>query len=104
MIEKTKETISYNKNITKWKILLQIPFPNFPEYKQKEIAQLYHNAECIYPSDNLSLNNFLEQDNAFNEKAGIYELDKTAKQLKEILNSAIDNIAHDKEVKITFQK
>jgi hypothetical protein len=49
------------------------------------------------------LDNFLEQDNSFNETAGIYELDKTAKQLKEILNKAIDDIANDSEVTITFK-
>lgn len=81
---------------------LQIPFPNFPENKQKEISQLYHNPNSNYQADTFTLDNFLEQDNAFNEKAGIYELDKTAKQLKEILNKAIDDIANDREVNINF--
>lgn len=79
-----------------------IPFPNFPEPKQKEIALLYHNPESIYQTETFTLDNFLEQDNAFNETAGIYELDKTAKQLKEILNTAIDDIANDKDVEICF--
>ncbi|MCX7744013.1 MAG: restriction endonuclease subunit S [Flavobacteriales bacterium] len=81
---------------------LQIPFPNFPEAKQKEIASLYHNPESIYQTDTFTLDNFLDQDNSFNETAGIYELDKTAKQLKEILNKAIDDIANDSEVNINF--
>jgi type I restriction enzyme S subunit len=81
---------------------LQIPIPNFPETKQKEIALLYHNPESIYQTDTFTLDNFLERDNAFNEKAGIYELDKTAKQLKEILNKAIDDIVNDREVTINF--
>lgn len=80
-----------------------IPFPNFPEPKQKEIALLYHNPESIYQTETFTLDNFLEQDNAFNETAGIYELDKTAKQLKEILNTAIDDIANDKDVEICFK-
>ncbi len=80
-----------------------INFPNFPEEKQKEIALLYHNPKSIYQTDTFTLDNFLEQDNAFNETAGIYELDKTAKLLKEILNKAIDDIANDIEVKITFK-
>lgn len=80
---------------------LQIPFPNFSEDKQKEIALLYHNNNN-YQADTFTLDNFLEQDNAFNETAGIYELDKTAKQLKEILNKAIDDIANDREVNINF--
>ncbi|MCD6654611.1 MAG: restriction endonuclease subunit S [Sulfurovum sp.] len=81
---------------------LQIPFPNFPEAKQKEISLLYHNPTSNYEIETFTLDNFLEQDNAFNETAGIFELDKTAKQLKEILNKAIDDIANDKEVNITF--
>jgi hypothetical protein len=79
-----------------------IPFPKFDKAKQDEIALLYHNPESIYQADTYTLDNFLENDNAFNETAGIYELDKTAKQLKEILNKAIDDIANDREVNINF--
>lgn len=79
-----------------------INFPNFPKDKQKEIALLYHNPNSNYQADTFTLDNFLEKDNAFNETAGIYELDKTAKQLKEILNKAIDDIANDREVSINF--
>lgn len=77
-----------------------IPFPVFDKTKQDEIAILYHNPQCNYQTENFTLDNFLEQDNAFNETAGIYELDKTAKQLKSILDQAIDNIANDKKVNI----
>lgn len=80
-----------------------IPFPVFREDKQKEIALLYHNPESTYPTDTFTLDNFLEQDNAFNETAGIHELDKTAKQLKEILNRAIDDIVNDRDVQINFK-
>jgi type I restriction enzyme S subunit len=79
-----------------------IPFPKFDKTKQDEIALLYHNPNSNYQADTFSLDNFLEQDNAFNETAGIYELDKTTKQLKEILNKAIDDIANDREVNINF--
>lgn len=79
-----------------------IPFPKFDKTKQDEIAFLYHNSESIYQADTFTLDNFLEQDNAFNEIAGIYELDKTAKQLKEILNKAIDDITNDRTVGIDF--
>ncbi|MBF0412397.1 MAG: restriction endonuclease subunit S [Desulfamplus sp.] len=80
-----------------------IETPLFDDTKQKEIALLYHNPESNYQTDTFMLDNFLEQDNTFNETAGIYELDKTAKQLKEILNKAIDDIANDKEVDITLK-
>lgn len=79
-----------------------ISFPKFPPFKQEEIAKLYHNAQTNYDTKNFTLDNFLELDNAYNEEAGIYELDKTAKMLKEILNTAIDDIANDKEVNIKF--
>jgi type I restriction enzyme S subunit len=80
-----------------------IETPLFDDNKQKEIALLYHNPESNYQADTFTLDNFLEQDNTFNKTAGIYELDKTAKQLKEILNKAIDNIANDREVEIYFK-
>ncbi|GAB3022446.1 restriction endonuclease subunit S domain-containing protein [Spirosoma pulveris] len=79
-----------------------INFPNFPEEKQKEIALIYHNPASSYQTNTFILDNFLEQDNIFNETAGIYELDKTAKQLKEILNKAIDDIANNRQVNINF--
>lgn len=79
-----------------------IPFPNFPKNKQKEIDLLYHNVEIDYKADTFTLANFLDKDNEYNQQAGIYELDKTAKQLKEILNQTIDNIVNDNEIKIKF--
>lgn len=79
-----------------------IPFPKFEKTKQDEIAFLYHNPTSKYQADTFTLDNFLEQDNASNETAGIYELDKTAKQLKEILNKAIEDVVNDREVDILF--
>lgn len=79
-----------------------IPFPVFGVEKQKEIILLYYNPTSNYQTNNFTLDNFLEQDNNFNETAGIYELDKTAKHLKDILNQAIDDVVNDKEVNINF--
>lgn len=79
-----------------------IKVPNFPEIKQDEIAKLYHNVESAYQADTFTLANFLDKDNEYNQQAGIYELDKTAKQLKEILNQTIDNIVNDKEIDVKF--
>ncbi len=79
-----------------------IPFPNFDGAKEKEISLLYHNAGNICHAEQLTLDNFLEQDTLFNETAGIYELDKTSKQLKEILNRTIDSIVNDEIVDIVF--
>lgn len=75
--------------------------PNFPEQKQKEIAELYYNSQ-EYNTNGVTLDNFLEKDNEFNSKAGIYELDKAAKQLKTLMDKAIDDIVNDREVAITF--
>lgn len=83
-----------------WEI---IPFPGFAKPEQDEIAKLYHNMESIYNTGDLTLDNFLEKDNEYNQRAGIYELDKTAKQLKEILNQTIDNIINDKPIEIVFR-
>ena len=79
-----------------------IPFPIFPISKQKEIAKLYHNPEVKYEANNFTLENFLKEDNKYNEQAGIYELDKTAKLLKSILNKSINDISKDKKVQIKF--
>ena len=75
--------------------------PNFPDSKQKEIAALYHNP-IEYNTGEFTLDNFTEKDNAYNSEAGIYELDKTAKHLQELLNEAIDKIVNNQEVEIKF--
>ncbi|AEA33800.1 restriction endonuclease subunit S [Hippea maritima] len=80
--------------------IINIPFPNFPESKQKEIAELYYNP-VDYPTD-LNLNNFLEEDSKWNEKAGILQLDLSAKKLKERLNEVIYQIVMDEEISIHF--
>ncbi|WP_336277059.1 hypothetical protein [Bartonella sp. CB178] len=76
--------------------------PKFSDIKQREISKLYYNSNIEYLSDNFTLDNFLENDDAYNDKAGIYELDKTAKYLKKLLNIAIDDIANDRDVVIRF--
>ena len=78
-----------------------IYFPNFPTEKQQEIARLYHNP-IAYDVKNATLDNFLALDDDFNSQAGIYELDKTAKQLQIVLNQAIENIIDNKSVDMKF--
>lgn len=75
--------------------------PNFPENRQQEIAKMYYN-EKEYNTSDFSLDNFIQKDNDYNFDAGIYELDKTAKQLKIILNNSINNIVNSKDVNIHF--
>lgn len=81
----------------------RIMIPNFPESKQKEIASLYYNSK-EYNTSVFTLENFMEKDNEFNSDAGIYELDKTAKQLKQILNYVIDAIVNENDVQISFSE
>ena len=80
-----------------------IETPIFPNHKQKEIAYLYHNPRK-YDTSDFTLENFLEKDDEYNSDAGIYELDKTAKQLKRILNQTIDDIVNDRDIKIRFSE
>ena len=75
--------------------------PNFPDSKQREIAALYHNPQ-EYLSGDCTLDYFLALDDSYNSTAGIYELDKTAKHLQQLLNQAIDDIVNDREVEIKF--
>ena len=78
-----------------------IPFPNFSTEKQQEISKLYHNP-ITYDVKNATLDNFLALDDEFNSQAGIYELDKTAKQFQAILNQAIESIIENKPVDMKF--
>lgn len=78
----------------------QIPFPNFPENKMKEIARLYYNY-VEYPSD-LNTDNFLYKDNEWNKKAGILQLDLSIKQLRKKLDEIIFIISNGKNVSIEF--
>ena len=75
--------------------------PNFPTEKQQKIANLYHNPTA-YDVKNATLDKFLALDDDVNSQAGIYELDKTAKQLQIILNQAIENIIENKPVDMKF--
>ncbi|MFH1527479.1 MAG: hypothetical protein ABIG69_12665 [Bacteroidota bacterium] len=77
-----------------------IPFPNFPKNKQEQIIGLYNNL-TDYPKS-LNLKNFLEEDQRWNEKSGIIEIDKSTKQLKKQLNSVLDKIVNDEVVNLEF--
>jgi hypothetical protein len=79
-----------------------IHFPKFELKEQIRISKIYNNCDVKYDIENWDLNNFLQKDSEFNNIAGIYELDKTLKQLKVKLNSIIDDIIKDKTVDIKF--
>lgn len=79
---------------------LTMPFPNFPEPKQKEITELYYNP-IEYPI-NLNLDNFSEKDFEWNKEAGILQLVMLAKKLNQRINDIIHKIVMDEEVDINF--
>ncbi|MCE8163060.1 MAG: hypothetical protein I3273_00095 [Candidatus Moeniiplasma glomeromycotorum] len=80
-----------------WK---DIMIANFLGQKRHEILSLYYNP-TIYPNG-LNLNNFLEKDQQWNQQAGILEIDKSIKLIKEHLNKVLDKIVNDEEVEINF--
>ena len=60
---------------------------------------LYHN-NLKYSLKTDDLNNFLQEDDKWNKKAGIIELDITIKNLKEKLNKILDKIINNEIVDI----
>lgn len=79
-----------------------IPFPKFRTCIMKEITTKYH-SQRIYCAKDLLLDEFTEYDHSYNAMVGIYELDKSAKYLRRLLNRAIDDIINDRDVQITFE-
>jgi len=78
-----------------WKDIL---IPKFTRKKRQEIASLYCNPIDYYTS--LNLDNFLERDDRWNKKAGIIELDNSAKKIKNHLDKVLDKIVDNAEIKI----
>ena len=78
----------------------RVPVPNFPETIKLKLKQLYYSESAI-PSG-LNILEFEKADNEFNKTAGIYELDKTCKILKERLSNLFDCIMNGKPVTIGF--
>lgn len=77
-----------------------IETPLFPENIKQKIAIFYHNS-IAYPKS-LNLTKFLEEDQKWNEKSGIIEIDRSTKQLKKQLNSILDKIVDDEVVNLEF--
>ncbi len=78
-----------------------LKFPNFAGDVELSITNEYHN-DTTYTPQSYTTSTFLAYDDEFNRCAGIYEIDKSLKYLKEKLNIAIQNIADDVEVDISF--
>lgn len=79
-----------------------IRFPMFEPNKLNEVVKLYNNPDAKYDIANLSIEEFIRYDKGFNSEAGIYELDKSMKYLKRLLDNVINQIIDDEEVVISF--
>lgn len=72
--------------------------PNFPELKQKEIAQLYYNK--IEKSSDLDLDTYLEKEKSRNEKLGIFQLNMEIFELREKLENLVYKIVMEEKIEI----
>lgn len=79
-----------------------IQFPNFEEKIEQNIVRKYYNPDIRYEPNRESIDTFLDYDNRFNEVAGICEIDKSMKYLKELLEETIQDIADDNDIQIRF--
>jgi hypothetical protein len=76
-----------------------LPFPNFPDDKQEEIAKLYHNPGQP-PSDELTFNTFLDWHRRWNANLGIWELDREKAALQRTLADVQDKIIEGLTVRV----
>ena len=76
-----------------------VPFPKFPEDKQREIAQLYHNP-ALPPTDTPTIDTFLDWHSLWNKELGIWELDREMKALQQTLADVQDRIIEGKRVDV----
>lgn len=71
-----------------------LKFPNFPNFVEDKITSLYNN-EIFYDYKKINFDNFLIYDSDFNNKAGIYQIDKSLKHFKKLLEKTINKIIND---------
>lgn len=79
-----------------------IPFPKFKSGKKGNIAKLFHNPVVSFDFPTLTHANFESYNDDFDKVAGVYELNKAVKHLKNRLNEAIEQIANDEPVTLTY--
>jgi len=80
----------------------RVLIPNFPESKQIEISKLYHNPNAKIEIAKLTLDNFVERDIAYNQEAGISELDKSSKILNDRIEKIVHRIIMNEKIEIGF--
>lgn len=76
--------------------ILSIPFPNFKKDKKDVIVNYYYNR--YEKTKSINKNNFEEENEYWNKKAGVIDLFESIRKTKEYLNLIIDNIYDNKEV------
>jgi len=82
-----------------WEYYIKIP--NFPRNKKEEIAKYYYNP-VKYDLSKLNIANFEEEDIKVTNQAGIWQLDKQIKQIKQKLDDIIHKIIMDDTIDISF--
>ena len=77
-----------------------LKIPNFPESKQKEIANEYYNT--IDKSSDLNFGNYLLKEKARNTEAGIFQLNMELFSLREKLEYLVAKIVKEEKIDISF--
>lgn len=81
--------------------LINVPLPNFNRNIKNKIKNLYY-SKTIYESKNLNNENFLNYDNKWSKKAGIYDLQINLQKEKILLNEVVNKIYKGNEIKISY--
>ncbi|AFI04550.1 hypothetical protein HCW_06450 [Helicobacter cetorum MIT 00-7128] len=77
-----------------------IKIPNFPKYKQQEIAKEYYNP--LGKNNILTLQNYLEKEKERNKNIGIFQLNMEVFELKERLSDLIHKIITEEKIEIVL--
>lgn len=77
-----------------------IPFPNFPNTKQKNIVELYYKAISRKKADNPR--NYLKLDDNWNKLSGIFQIDESLNKTRKHLEFVINKIVLNQNIEIDF--
>jgi type I restriction enzyme S subunit len=77
-----------------------IKIPIFPKNQQEKISKYYYNP--VSYKENLSLEDFEEEDIKITKESGIIQLDKQIKSIKQKIDQTINNIVNDEETSLEF--
>lgn len=77
-----------------------LSIPKFPDDVQAQIARLYHNPDAAQPAQTLTLDNFVQWHQTWNQSLGIWELDREMKVLQSTLRAVQDEIIRGHTVNV----